>query len=370
MNTLKKVWMVTICMLVGIMLASCSLKYRVNIEKDGGTIVFEQTMTKDQYESMVETDDDGDITPSEDATVEFYSDDGVEYAKISKKDVYDSLEDLEKAVLAIGTEVNEDGTINDVQQCLAEFHISLDEKKNKFKVTGTFNELMDEDNTSMMGASLTLYLTFPGKVTYYNIGDVVDEKTVTINLLNAVKTGTQKDFLIEANASFDVLQLMLIIIPIVILVGLASFTMVVIYRNRRQGVTPMPINTTQNSQDFGSSPLAHMNGESNNYYNNGYYPENNENEYEEGEYPEMEDTNEYAEPESYLDDNGNMYYLDSNGDPYYLDDYGNPFYIDPNGNPYYIDSNGNPFYVDEEGRPFYVGEDGNMYYITDENVEQ
>ena len=46
MNTLKKVWMVTICVLVGIMLASCSLKYRVNIEKDGGTIVFEQTMTK------------------------------------------------------------------------------------------------------------------------------------------------------------------------------------------------------------------------------------------------------------------------------------------------------------------------------------
>ena len=63
-----------------------------------------------------------------------------------------------------------------------------------------------------------------------------------------------------------------------------------------------------------------------------------------------------AEPEAYVD---------ANGETYYLDDNGNPYYMDINGNPYYVDEEGNPFYVDENGRPFVIDENGNAYYIDE-----
>ena len=329
-----------------ILFSSCVTEhYYIDINKDGGSILCEQILAKSTYDQLISMGSDPSSFTSEGGKISFFTEDNVEYAKLSMEKEYSSLSNLKDAIASLGT-ASEENVSDPSENYFTAFDIVLNTTDDTFIVSGTFNTF---DGIDSVYTKCTLSFVMPGDILSYNVGSKTESNTVTIDMLQAWSADSDKDFTIIAEASSNILLLIILIGAIVIVVGLATFAIILITINQRK-------RNQSNTMQYASS--------------------SDTNQYSTGAEMATPEVTPIDEPEDYyVDENGNTYYLDEHNNPYYIDDNGHPFYIDGNGNPFYIDNNGNPFYVnedgipfyvDENGKPFYIGEDGNPYYFTEE----
>lgn len=318
MNNFKKILLSVIFVLSTILFSGClTSNYNITIRPDGGSIMAELTMEKSTYDAL--EIQESDVT-EDGGTISFYTEDDVEYVKFSQEQTYSTLAELEQAIATLGTESNEDAGASS-SDYFTDFSLKLVD--NKFVVSGTFNTIPDADTVY---TKCTITLIFPGNITSHTIGTKKDDRTLSINMLNAWKEDATKTFSITAESGPNYIFIVIVGVAIAGLVGLAIFTIALVaVKNKQRAMASAPVETA----------------------------------------PAMEsDVTPVEEPEDYyVDAYGNTYYLDDSGNPYYLDDNGNPFYIDNNGNPFYVTEDGTPFYVDENGNPFYYDEEGNPHYF-------
>ena len=341
MKILKKICMVTMCMMVCMLMSACiSQSTYININKNGGSIRMESSMEKSIYDSLAGSGGSMDI--EEGVEMSTFTQNDIEYVKFTKTQEYASIEELENALLDEKTLSDDDSG----EALFTAFDITLDNKNKTLTVTGTIAHLNDTAQLDNIYSSFMLYITTPGNIISYSYGEQAEKNSVKINLLHAYSTGISFEIKGKSEPGLDVVKMALIVVPIVALAGLGAFTYILVTVKRKQRAaqgTNENVATDATNDEYGYTPYPTQEADTT---------------------PIEEDV--YVEPEGYLDDDGTMYYLDSEGNPYYIDDYGNPYYIDENGTPFYVDSEGNPFYVDADGRPFYIGEDGNAYYITED----
>ena len=337
MNNIKKLLYAVMFVITIVLCTGClTAKHNIVINANGGTISTELIMEQSTYDTLLGMGlTESEIT-ADGGTITTFTEDDVDYVKLSAEESFTSLQDLETGIINLGTESSEEMGESESTPFFTDFSLKLE--NNKYVISGTFNTIEDIDT---LYTKCTLSFTLPGNITSFNVGSKTNDKTITINMIKAWEAGAEKTFEIVANAGPDMTLIVILGIGIAILAGLAIFTISLVAVKNKQRAAAAASNEPTFT-DIVDSQLP----TSEEPYD--FYVDASGNTY-------------------YLDDNGNPYYLDSNGTPYYIDANGNPFYLDSNGTPFYIDSEGNPFYVDENGRPFVVDEEGNGYYLDEDN---
>ena len=337
MNNIKKLLYAVMFVITIVLCTGClTANHNIVINANGGTISKELIMEQSTYDALLGMGMTTDEITAEGGTITTFTEDDVDYVKLTLEETFSSIEELESAIISLGTESSEDMGEDESTPYFTTFSLKLD--NNKYVVSGTFNTIEDIDT---LYTKCTLSFTFPGNITSFNVGSKTSDKTITINMIKAWEVDATKSFEIVANAGPDMMLIIILGIGVAILAGLAIFTIsLVAVKNKQRAAATASSEPTFTDIVDSQLPASEEPAD--------FYVDANGNTY-------------------YLDDNGNPYYLDSNGTPYYIDANGNPFYLDSNGTPFYIDSEGNPFYVDENGRPFIVDEEGNGYYLDEDN---
>lgn len=341
-----------------IMLTMFSMGFKeahtVELHEDGSvTASYEVVVTKDRYLDIEERG------PGffEEGKVEFFTKDGVEYAKQVDSYNYEKIEYLVPYLQTLFYLDLDSYNLN-----LKPYKVFSGGKLTGFKYEETEKILLFFKNytpaISISGSFNTnallkdyyeeykLTIKFPGKVMEYtdNKGYMqkVDDYTLSIDILEAL---TEPDYDMEADKklykpfkinaeiqprNYSKFIIGGIIVGVVVIAAFVGFVVIKIKLDKKKASKRAQVSESAGLQDISSSEDS----------------------------LQEEDT-------GYIDSNGNRFYLDENGRPFYMDKDGYPFYIDDNGIPFYIDSNGNPFYIDENGRPFYVLENGQIYYPED-----
>ena len=316
--------------------------HNIVITANGGTISKELIMEQSTYDALLGMGMTTDELTAEGGTITTFTEDDVDYVKLSVEESFASLAELETAIISLGTESNED----DSTPYFTDFSLKLE--NDKYVISGTFNTIEDIDT---LYTKCTLSFTLPGSISSFNVGSKTSDKTVTINMLKAWEADATKSFEIVANAGPNMMLIVIIGIGVAVLAGLGIFTISLVSVRNKQRASATASSSEPTFTDIVDSQLP-TNEEPEDFYvdanGNTYYLDDNGNPY-------------------YLDSNGTPYYIDSNGNPFYLDSEGRPFYIDSEGRPFYVDTEGNAFYVDENGRPFILDEEGNGYYIDEDN---
>ena len=213
----KRLAIVTVICALLLLLTSCVKETTtVDIHKDGGTVTQDMVITKEVYDylmSLSSEEEKAELT-DEQTDISFFTEDGVEYVKISETQQFDSLSELSDYVSNLGVSEDDD---SDDSAYFESLFINLTNSGSCIEVHGNVGIISDTTGYT----SCDVIFQFPGKVTYSNIGEIVDETTVKIDMLDAWENQAGRPFVIEANASNVLATLRVILIVVAVIVILA-----------------------------------------------------------------------------------------------------------------------------------------------------
>ena len=214
---MKKLLLLTLILLFVCLvttLTSCYVEeeLRVDITKNGGSVVQEQVIDKSTYDSLISMGADVDSVEENGGKISFFTRDGVEYAKISFSKDFNSLKDLSNYLGNLGEADN--GAYTDIaDRYFDQLSISYNESDKTISFKG---KIGDQSDLSAY-TSCKLILNFPGKVLEYNIGKKTDKNTVEIDLLELWEDYPGYEFEIVAKGN----NYTIVIIICAIVLGLA-----------------------------------------------------------------------------------------------------------------------------------------------------
>ena len=178
-----------------VVLSSCVKEtYDFKITANGGSVKREAVITKEVYDELVAMGEDVSAL-TEGGKLSFYTEDGTEYAKVTFSEKFDSLKELYTYMSNMGK--SESGGTTDISDAFfARIDVSEEGNGDFLCITGVINNQSDISDYS----SCDIILNFPGEITEYNIGEKIDDNTLSIDMVKLWESTSFKSFTIKAEA--------------------------------------------------------------------------------------------------------------------------------------------------------------------------
>jgi hypothetical protein len=238
--------MVLICALALVLSSCVSETVTLDLKNDGGTIVYEQVITKEVYDSLISMGGDPEEIKKQGKELSFFKKDGEEYVKVSAKQKFDSLAELNEGLKKLGDTSNESGSsmTSVSQKFFNEIYVHVDEEDKTMTFEGTIGK--ERDVSSYI--SCELIVKFPGAIKEYNIGEKENSNTLKIDMLDAWENSPNKDFEVVASLSASGVGIVAAIGVVVILVSVA-FVMYKKNIDKANAATEEPTNEEEPSSE-------------------------------------------------------------------------------------------------------------------------
>ena len=122
--------MTLICVLV-IVLSSCVREtVTLNLEKGGGSILYEQVISKEVYDYLLSMGGETEEIEDQGKTITFFEKDGEEFVKASNTEKFESLAELNAALEKLG---DTSGMTSISDKFFEEVYVYLDDEEDKHK---------------------------------------------------------------------------------------------------------------------------------------------------------------------------------------------------------------------------------------------
>ena len=214
--------MVLICALALVLSSCVSETVTLDLKNDGGTIVYEQVITKEVYDSLISMGGDPEEIKEQGKELSFFKKDGKEYVKVSATEKFDSLAELNAGLKKLGDTSGSSGSATSSMTSVSEkffneVYVHVDEDEGTMTFEGTIGK--ERDVSSYI--SCELIVKFPGAIKEYNIGEKENSNTLKIDMLDAWENSPNKDFEVVASLSASGVGIVAAIGVVVILVSVA-----------------------------------------------------------------------------------------------------------------------------------------------------
>ena len=201
----------------------------INIAPNNYNILKEEIATKELYELAIKTGSDPSEITENGGNISFFTENDIEYVKISETISFKSLSELNSFLEDLESYDSKDpGSDNFFHSIKIEFN----EKEKTYKLSGKIGSSRD---TSFY-TSCDLIFNFPGKITKNNIGTLIDDNSIKIDMLNEWTTYPNTSFVVQAKSSSNLSILHVIVVVFALLVLALFVTVPLIKKYKRKNI--------------------------------------------------------------------------------------------------------------------------------------
>ena len=206
-------------LLLSVVLSSCVEEtYEFNITPDKSSVKHEQIITKEVYDSLISMGSDASEIKDNGGELTFYTENNTEYVKITYSKTFTSLDELNTYLSSLGK--NEEDSATDISdEFFTEIKVEADAENKFLCMKGTINDQTDITSYS----SCNIVFNFDGKITEFDIGEKIDDNTISIDMVELWNLSSTTSFTIKAEIVSSTNWVVPVIIIIVFLIAGISF---------------------------------------------------------------------------------------------------------------------------------------------------
>ena len=188
MKKIKQILVLILAIVIGLSFTGCVIEtHTVNISSDGGSAKLEQILPKDVYNELISMDSNFDSYQKEGYEIEHFYQDGTECVRATKSFKFKNLDEIERYFEELGTS-NEGGNSE-------KYFKSFDIKSKGKKIT--ISGEIGKPDAMTAYTSLKIILKFDNKISGYTIGEIKDDNTIELDMLELWKNHPNEQFTIK-----------------------------------------------------------------------------------------------------------------------------------------------------------------------------
>lgn len=216
----KTIFLSILTVLLAVVLSSCVREtYNFNISPDNSSVKREQVVTKELYDSLISMGSDASEIKDNGGELTFYTENNTEYVKITYSKTFTSLDELNTYLSSLGK--NEEDSATDISDAFfTEIKVEADNENKIICINGTINE---QDDISSYSACDIIFNFNNGKITDFDIGEKIDDNTISIDMVELWNLSSTTSFTIKAEIVSSTNWVVPVIIIIVFLIAGISF---------------------------------------------------------------------------------------------------------------------------------------------------
>lgn len=238
----KRMVLLFMMIITFLFLSSCVQEtYNFNLTNNGGAVKHEQVVTKSVYDMII-----SNMAPSEreqeGVEVSFFTENDTEYAKITRSQKFNSLEELNSYLSQLGAQA-EEGSQSDISDAFfTTIQVNVDESDKTLSIVG---QIAKQDSVSSY-TSCDVIFKFPGKIISFDIGEEIDSNTIKINMLELWKSSSTATFTLKSEAAAQINYIVPVILVAVFIIAVC--VIVVIFKKRKVVLNDTELETTNNNE--------------------------------------------------------------------------------------------------------------------------